>query len=142
MPDSVVYLVDPKILDYNHEASFRYREDGSRAYSGGNPALQKCGIHLEDVFRLESQGIPTYWYLSKTTKEGVADARTQALAIYAPDENTRFGYHVIWQNLDQPLDHLAEIVNRLPSLDGFDSFESTREKISEVLEKAGVLIEF
>ncbi|MBU4246349.1 MAG: hypothetical protein ABIF85_00235 [Nanoarchaeota archaeon] len=131
-PDSVIYLIDPKIFSYNHDATFRYIDE-KRVYSGGNPALQKCSNHLQDVLKFEEEGIPVNWFISKTNKTNVQSARNQIGLIYAGNSSSELGETALRQNLDEPLDALGEIVKRAQQLNGFDSKTSSKEEIYEIL---------
>lgn len=99
-PSSVIYLIDPDIESYHHP-------DGEVGHQ--NPALNLCDKHLSDVLELEEKGIPTHWFLSKTHHRQLDEHRFRASCIY----NGK----------------LAEIGNRISQMDGFDSFDSSREEL-------------
>ncbi|MBD3203216.1 hypothetical protein GF327_02905 [Candidatus Woesearchaeota archaeon] len=129
-PDSIIYLVDPKIRDFDHDLNEKRKKRG-------NPALRNCHIHLEDILKAEKKGIPVNWYLSKTRKSEAEYSKSESLRIYSPDKKTEFGREVIAQNFSKLLG-LEEIAERILKLDYFDSKKSSNSVIEAVLKKAGI----
>lgn len=102
-PDSVIYLIDPLI-------------SGFEKANGKNVPLESCYIHLAEALRFEAEGIPVYWFLSKTTAESEQENREQAESVYNCNPK------------------LVEIARRLPNLPFFDSFISRRGELAYVLD--------
>lgn len=144
IPDSVIYLVDPEILDYNKSVGRavkpRWPEKPTFEWYGGNPALRACNKQLENVLRFEEKGVGVHWFLSKTFKPVLEAKRAKALEIYTGDKDTEFGSDAYFQYLNKPLDDLAEIANRLPDLEGFDSFASSRLEMYKIMRQIGIMI--
>ncbi len=110
--DSALFLVDPLIDVY------RQMDGGKGEYA--NPPLYRAPLHLADTMHIESCGIPVYWFLSKTTAGNLEGNRERAIELH-------------YSRRYEPGHDLIEIVDRIPSLPGFDSRESPTEDIMNIL---------
>ena len=95
----IIYLVDPLI-----KPEFD-REDRE------NMALANCHLHLGDALYYEQEGVPVYWFLSKTAPTELEENRAEALEAYSSCQS------------------LAKTAERVPALQGFDSVYCDREEL-------------
>ncbi len=138
-PTNAIYLVDPDIDDYHRGGGGEYV----------NSALFSACIHMEDAMQLEGQGVPVYWFLSKTTDAKLSEKKEKALRVYSKGElkrilaiadecyenmndgnaynGTAIAKHYFATRPD--ITRLTALAERIPHLKGFDSFESSRDEL-------------
>lgn len=127
-PQSAIYLVDPRITDFDR---YHKGEDTKGPYR--NEALFDCRMHLGDVLEMEADGVPVHWYLSKTPSGLLEHNRGLAANLYSEEQLERWRQNYAQQGGSPVLLGLSVIGQRALRLPGFDSFESTTGELSALI---------
>lgn len=128
-PDSVLFLVDPRIDDFTRNPEDSEYSSVSREYGSDpstNSPLKNLHLHLTDALRFEHSNIPVMWLLSKTDPTMIEKNKRNAERIYSPRNATIDG----GTHLSEVF---AEITRRIPEMRCFDSFQSSDDAAIELL---------
>ena len=101
MPNMILYFIDPKIEDFDRGGE-------------GNYAMRNAHKHWRDMLRLEEEGIPVNWFISKTPFKDLVAARKRIRETYAAPE-------------------FEELLAELDCIGPWDSFTFPRSTVLDLL---------
>jgi len=126
-PDSVLFLVDPKIGEFTRSPDRgNDRWFSAECSSENNVPLERLPLHLADVLEFERTEIPVVWMLSKTDPTTIEESKRNAEKFYSPR-------NALANGIANSGEIFAEITKRIPAMMCFDSFQSSDDAAREVL---------